>query len=325
LADIIDDIDKAFRPLVSVIIPAHNARKYVLEAIGSVLLQNYAPIEILLIDDGSTDGMAELVQREMPQVRIIQQANVGVAAARNTGLRHVTGELICFLDADDGWFPGKLAAQVSYLARHPQVGLVYHPWLVRKPNANGVFADLTPPQQTANDVMDPAHSGWIYLDLLLDCIVHTSSVMLRRAVAQKVGFFNQALSSGEDYHYWLRVSRQCEMHKQRGVYSFYRDAANSLTNTPKTINFCYLIVQKAVKEWGVSGPDGRSLTPQQINNRLAGLAFGFGYLQLHSGSPRLATQAFLDALKHDALLWRAYPYLIASQLKTLGTKLNPEA
>ncbi len=319
-----DDSDRGFRPLVSVIIPAHNARKYVLSAIGSVLQQNYAPIEILLIDDGSTDGTAELVQREMPQVRIIQQANVGVAAARNTGLRHVTGELICFLDADDGWFPGKLAAQVSYLARHPKVGMVYHPWQVWKSNANGIFADLTPPQLSASNVMDPAQSGWIYPHLLLDCIVHTSTVMLRRAVAQKVGFFNQALSSGEDYHYWLRVSRLCEIHKLCGVYSFYRQVANSLSNTPKTINFCYQIVQKAVREWGISGLDGRSLTPKQIDGRLAGLAFGFGYLHLHSGSSRLATQAFLDALKHDPLLWRAFPYLIASQLKTLGTKLNPE-
>ena len=320
----INDIDKALRPLVSVIIPTHNAKKYVLEAIGSVLKQNYAPIEILLIDDGSTDGTAELVQREMPQVRIIQQANVGVAGARNTGLRHVTGELICFLDADDGWFPGKLSAQINYLASHPKVGLVYHAWQVWKPGANGVFADLTPPKLTTNNGMDPAQSGWIYPHLLLDCIVHTSTVMLRREVAQEVGFFNQALSAGEDYHYWLRVSRQCEIHKLCGVYSFYRDVANSLTNTPKALNFGYLIVQKAVKEWGVSGPDGRSLKPQQINTRLAGLAFGFGYLQLHSGSPRLATQAFVDAIKHDPLMWRAFPYLIASQLKTLGMKLNPE-
>ena len=187
----INDIDKVLRPLVSVIIPTHNAKKYVLEAIDSVLKQNYAPIEILLIDDGSTDGTAELVQREMPQVRIIQQANVGVAGARNTGLRYVTGELICFLNADDGWFPGKLAAQVSYMACHPKVGLVYHPWQVWKPGANGVFADLTPPKLTANNVMDPTQSGWVYPHLLLDCIVHTSTVMLRRTVAEAVGFLIQ--------------------------------------------------------------------------------------------------------------------------------------
>ena len=291
-------------------------------AIDSVLKQNYSPIEILLIDDGSTDGTAALVQHEAPQVRIFQQANLGVAAARNTGLQHANGEFICFLDADDGWFPGKLIAQVDHLLRHPEVGLVYHPWHIWKPDASGIFADFDPPP-VAKQAIDAAHSGWIYPQLLLDCMVHTSTVMLRRVIAQQVGLFNQKLSSGEDYHYWLRVSRVCEIHKLNGVYSFYREVADSLSNTPKNVNFGYLIVQQAIKEWGQSAPDGRSLTSRQINSRLAGLAFGFGFLQFHRGSPRLAKHAFLVALKHDPMMWRAFPYWVAAHIKTLDIILSP--
>lgn len=109
---------------MSVIIPAYNAEQYVIEAIQSVLDQDYKPVEILLIDDGSQDETVDLVKYNAPQVKIIQQINAGAAAARNTGLRYANGELICFLDADDGWFPGKLTAQVNYLQQHPEVGLV---------------------------------------------------------------------------------------------------------------------------------------------------------------------------------------------------------
>ena len=195
-------------PLVSVIIPAYNAEKYVLEAIRSVEAQGYGSVEILLIDDGSKDSTVELVRQAAPQVRIIQQANAGAAAARNKGLEEATGDFICFLDADDGWFPGKLKAQVQYLQAHPEVGVCYHKWYVWKPNERGEFL---PPQRSEEPVVgeiDPARSGWIYTNLLLDCIVHTSSVMMRREVVRTIGFFKTNLVTGEDYDYWLRVSRK---------------------------------------------------------------------------------------------------------------------
>lgn len=310
----VGDPGKYDLPLVSVIIPAYNAEKYVLHAIRSVLDQNYASIEILLVDDGSTDNTAALVEREAPQARIIRQANAGVAAARNSGLRHAAGELICFLDADDGWFPGKLTAQVDYLQQHPEAGMVYHDWLIWKPDADGHYAEPQQPPSKDGQI-DPERSGWIYHKLLLDCIVHTSTVMIRSNILPDIGFFDSSLTNGEDYNYWLRVSRRCEIHKLNGVYSFYREVAGSLSNTPKSRNYEYLVIKQAVEEWGLSSPDGGSLTTEQINQRLARLAFRFGYSHFYSGSPRLAGQAFLDAIKHEPLMWRAIPYLAASKLK----------
>jgi glycosyltransferase involved in cell wall biosynthesis len=118
---------KAHIPSVSVIIPAYNAERFVLDAVHSVTAQDYPAIEVLLIDDGSRDRTVAIVEQSAPSVQVIRQPNAGAAAARNTGLRHATGEFICYLDADDGWFAGKLKAQVDYLSRHVNVGAVYVP------------------------------------------------------------------------------------------------------------------------------------------------------------------------------------------------------
>jgi glycosyltransferase involved in cell wall biosynthesis len=305
-------------PLVSVIMPAYNAERYVLEAVRSVLDQDYQPVEIVLIDDGSTDNTVELVRREAPQARIIQQANSGVAAARNTGLQGARGELLCFLDADDGWFPGKLRAQVDYLQRHPQVGLVFHRWGVWKPDEQGVYHPPTEwPVPIASEI-DPAQSGWIYPQLLLNCIVHTSTVMMRREVFEKIGFFETTLINGEDYHYWLRVSRKYEMHQLAGIYSFYRIVGGSLTNNaPKPKNYEYYVVKGAIDQWGLSSPHGASLPQALASQRLGKLAFDYGYQHFHGGSPTLARQAFWQTLRHQPWRWRALPYWLASLGKEL--------
>lgn len=109
--------------LVSVIIPTYNVGRFLSAALDSVFAQDYRPIEVIVVDDGSTDDTAVVV-RSFPGVRYIHQANQGPPAARNTGLANSTGELIAFLDADDRWTPNKLSAQARYLAEHPEVGCV---------------------------------------------------------------------------------------------------------------------------------------------------------------------------------------------------------
>lgn len=309
-------------PLVSVIIPAYNAEKFILEAIHSVLDQNYAPLEILLIDDGSKDETAALVRREAPQVRIIRQANAGVAAARNTGLRHATGVYICFLDADDGWFQGKLAAQVEYLQSYPEAGVVFHKWYVWKHDEGGIY---NPPQRSEVPVsgeIDPALSGWIYPHLLLDCIVHTSTVMMRREAALDTGFFDTALETGEDYDYWLRVSRKFQIHKLTGTYSFYRASPGSLTSAPKSQNNEYNVIKRALKEWGLSSPDGVSVPKSVLNKRLSKLAFDFGYAHYHHGSAQLASAAFLKSFLYQPSRVRAVAYFMASTIKQIGSSVK---
>ncbi|MBP8276300.1 MAG: glycosyltransferase family 2 protein [Propionivibrio sp.] len=299
-------------PLVSVVIPAYNASRYVREALQSVVDQHYAPIEILLVDDGSTDDTVELVRKQFPQVRIISQPNSGVATARNTGLDQAVGDLVCFLDADDGWYPGKLHAQVSHLQTHPETGAVYHTWRVWPPETNGCFQALPdlPPQDPA--AIDPEKSGWIYPQLLMDCIVHTSSVMIRRGWLEKVGRFKPDLINGEDYDFWLRLSRLTQIDKLAGVYSFYRGSPGSLTRSVKPINYEYEVISSALAQWGRVAPDGRELPKVKIERRLGKLAFDFAYGHYLSGSPRLARRASLQALRYDPSRLKAVFFYLAS-------------
>lgn len=113
--------------LISAIIPAYNAEKYISQAIDSILAQTYRPIEIIIVDDGSTDGTAAIA-RSYSGVRYVHHCNQGPAAARNAGLAHSTGDLIAFLDADDFWPRHKLAEQFEYLTAHPEQGCVIGRW-----------------------------------------------------------------------------------------------------------------------------------------------------------------------------------------------------
>jgi glycosyltransferase involved in cell wall biosynthesis len=110
---------------VSVIIPVYNGERFLEDAIGSVLEQTYPSVECLVVDDGSTDGSYEIASAREPEIRLIRQANRGVAAARNAGAAAAAGSFIAFLDADDVWLPTKLERQMPLFADDPSLGLAY--------------------------------------------------------------------------------------------------------------------------------------------------------------------------------------------------------
>ena len=112
-------------PLVSAVIPAYNAQSFIARAVSSVLGQTYRPVECIVVDDGSTDGTAEVVRSLGGGVRLVSQANKGVSSARNKGAEVATGSVLAFLDADDVWVPEKLEKQMAVLNDDPTLGLVY--------------------------------------------------------------------------------------------------------------------------------------------------------------------------------------------------------
>jgi len=163
--------------LISVIIPAYNGEQFLREAIESILEQKWHPLEILVIDDGSTDRTAEIARSLYPLVSVLKQQNLGPASARNRGLEKAQGEYIGFLDADDLWIPGKLTSQVSFLKRHPQIDVVmgYTQRLLG--------ADLSSP----------------FLCGSLGC------ALFRKNAFEKVGFLDPSLWFGEDADWFLRA------------------------------------------------------------------------------------------------------------------------
>lgn len=187
------------RPVVSVVIPTYNRAAILPRTLRSVLAQTERDIEVLVVDDGSTDGTDELVAGYAdPRVRYLPQPrNAGVGAARNRGLREARGEFIAFLDDDDEWLPTKLSRQLACFAHAPDnVGLVYS-GVEDHDGAGGVV------------VRTPTHRGWVYQDLLLTNVLHGggSNVMIRRCAVAAAGLFDEDLAAIEDYDYWVRIAR----------------------------------------------------------------------------------------------------------------------
>jgi glycosyltransferase involved in cell wall biosynthesis len=227
---------------VSVIIPTFDRIAVLPRALDSVLAQTLAPAEVIVVDDGSGDGTAEMVRREYPGVTLMQQDNRGVSAARNAGLARAAGEWIAFLDSDDEWLPRKLERQIDALAPQqdgPQAPL---PHETREPQHDGPQAPLPhetrepqqhrpqAPQQHEPDEtrrFDVCHTdeiwirngrrvnpmrkhekkgGWIFEHNLDMCRISPSSVLIHRDVFDAVGTFDEALPACEDYDLWLRIT-----------------------------------------------------------------------------------------------------------------------
>lgn len=186
-------------PLVSVIVPTFNRAHVLPRAIACVLGQTCRDVELLIVDDGSTDGTeALLASYTDARVRYLRQTeNRGASAARNVGLRAARGRFVALLDSDDEWLPEKLALQLAVFAgRGAETGLVY----------TGVERIDTDGSST---VQRPRLRGNVYRELLWHNAIHGggSNVMLRRNVVATAGFFHEALQAIEDYEYWLRVTR----------------------------------------------------------------------------------------------------------------------
>jgi glycosyltransferase involved in cell wall biosynthesis len=173
-------------PLVSIIIPIYNGAKFILEAISSVCAQDYDPMEIIVVDDGSTDDTSTIVQ-SFKDIRYIYQPNQGCAAARNTGIHNSKGELIAFLDADDYWAINKLSLQVDCLLKHPDIG--YTLGMQR----NFLECGIERP-------------SWVKEEHILKEYIGTlQALVIRKRIFDIVGFFNTNFRISEDVEWFSRA------------------------------------------------------------------------------------------------------------------------
>ncbi len=174
------------RSTVSVIIPACNARETLAETLRSVALQTEQPSEIILIDDGSTDGTDEVARNAGLPIQIYRQENSGPSAARNRGFQRSSGTLVAFLDADDLWPEDALRLQVEYLNRLRDAEII-----------QGRVRDLWPDFEQAGAELSPPR--WA---------LNLGSALFRRSVFEKTGGFNPGMRTGEDFEFWVRCKEQ---------------------------------------------------------------------------------------------------------------------
>ena len=310
--------DPARAPRLSVVIPCYNAERYIAATLDSVLAQrdNDVPIdlEIIVVDDGSRDGSAALVRERYPQVRLLEQANAGVAAARNHGIQAARGEWVAFVDADDIWLPGKLAAQFALLAAHPECRMCYTAWQVWPSSAPLPEAKVL--QEVARNAGDmkrwQSASGWIYPQLLLDCVVWTSTTMAKRSLFDEIGCFDGALRVGEDYDLWLRASRVTPILQVPRPYALYRIHPESITKSRPTANYRAVVVERALAKWGFDSPDGASADRAAVRQVLAQSWSDFASDRLRSGDAAGAAGASLASLRIAGAHLPAWKLLLKS-------------
>jgi glycosyltransferase involved in cell wall biosynthesis len=192
-------------PKISVIIPAYNSERYLLESLQSVLDQTFQDYEVIVVDDGSTDGTKHRVLSVAGPITYIHQPNQGPAAARNTGIRAARGELICFLDADDSWARNKLQMQVDYMDRNAGVSLVFSD--EEEFDEHGVqCVSLLSRSAFHSELAKGGIVAAAFEKLLGENFIPTSTVMVRTASLREAGPFDVALRGPEDRDMWSRLA-----------------------------------------------------------------------------------------------------------------------
>ena len=182
----------------SVVIPLYNKGREIARTLGGVAAQTYTPLEVIVVDDGSTDDSARVVEGlDLPGVRLIRQPNGGVSAARNRGIAEAKGDYIALLDADDYWKPEYLERVAALIGRYPGCGLYSMGFEVHRPE--GVFPNET--------VMQEGIVGNYFRTAMRVNLTQTSSVTIPRAVFERLGGFPEGMKLGEDQYVWTKIAR----------------------------------------------------------------------------------------------------------------------
>lgn len=176
---------------VSCIVPVFNGERYIAETIESILEQTHRPLEVLVVDDGSTDATQDVLQRYGDRIRVLVQENQGPSEARNHGLEESRGEFVAFLDADDIWIPAKLEVQLALMRRRPEVDL-----------CSGHIQSFWIPELDHERVQFENHPYHRSRALLSPC-----TILTRREVFARVGRFDPELRNGEDTDWFMRAMK----------------------------------------------------------------------------------------------------------------------
>jgi glycosyltransferase involved in cell wall biosynthesis len=212
------------QPLVSVIIPNYNYERYIEKCLESVISQDYPNIEIIVVDDGSTDCSIEVIQRYFPSVVLIQQENQGVSSARNTGILKSSGDYLAFMDADDFWDSTKISKQMKFLF-NADADLVY----------SGVYIVSSDGLEIQNTILPNYDSNCSekYREFPTRAIIllGSSNPLIKKSIISKTGLFDIRLSQSADWDFFRRISDHGKICKLEEPLTYYRVHNQNMTST----------------------------------------------------------------------------------------------
>jgi glycosyltransferase involved in cell wall biosynthesis len=263
-------------------------------------------MELILVDDGSTDASLQIMRNYGDRIHLIHQDRAGPAAARNRGIRAAQGDYLAFHDADDVWMPGKLEAQIRFMLERPEFQIVFGQFAFWNPDEYKRYPDPTLflDRPETWEVKEPL-SGSIYVDELMDSCIAMITPVVRREVFETIGGFDETLLGGSDYDFWLRATHRFRAHKMPQCFAAYRLQTKGVTGTPKAINFPFVVLKRAVDTFGLTGPDGRNASAQAVNQRLADTWLNFALLHIDRGSRRIALHALAKYVQYAPRRWHA--------------------
>ncbi len=324
-------------PVVSVIIPTYNCGRYITEAVESALAQRDVFLEVIVVDDGSTDDTATRLAPYRGRICYLLQNNAGPGAARAVGQRAARGKYLAFLDADDRWRPDKLALQVAYLEAHPDVGLVcsdFGAFTDAGPVADSYIATYSPVVRGRHRRFDqiypihevfefagreiPSYRGDVFARMLEGYFTLTSTVVMRRSCMDACGTFSDErwLVLAEDQEYYLRIARHYPIAYLDVPTAWYRLREGQLSRLGggvHTLEVWLALAERVRREDPEFFAAHRALVKRVIRQHALGLAWTL-YGQ---GAYRAATAAFLRSLRVDPRQKRTYAMLVLAWLRSL--------
>jgi glycosyltransferase involved in cell wall biosynthesis len=260
------------RPSVSVVIPVYNNAPYIAAAVQSVLSQTRQPDEIIVVDDGSTDGTAKALEQFRGEIRYVYQQNRGEPAARNRGISESKYAFVAFLDGDDLWREDKLELQMRYLEEHPGCSLVYSDM-----STFDEKGEIDASVKTRLRMSMP--SGRIFPALFERSLFGSGTVIFRKTCVATVGNFDENLLVGSDYEMWLRISRNFDVGAVDQPLLMYRHHATMSTRglglrMRNGVPWEVEVISKILKLYPEAIDElGRSTVKRRMSKPYAGVAY----------------------------------------------------
>ena len=317
--------------LVSIIVPTYNNEKYIAETLDSIFAQSYKNIEVILVDDGSTDLTQEVIAPYLKKIQYNYQQNQGVAVARNVALDMASGEYVAFLDGDDIWEADNLAIKVGVLAKRHDLGGVFSDFSVfneegflHKKGTKKIFGVFKRRKKKMSEILNGLdtvcldndrkivfHSGKIFDDLFMGNFILPSTMVVRREYADSIGRFEPHLRTQQDYEYWLRFSRKYQFGYVDDVLVRYRRHSQQLTNFTN-IRKIITNVLEIVDGWRPEFETSEQLS--WFNRRKAGILSELAKVNLRLNKNEDARHLLLESLQLDPKVVQTYLLFVLSYL-----------